>query len=220
MGNMKKLVLINIITLVVLVAGGIGGYYYYDQSTNYVKTDNAKIDGQQIVISSPVAGKLELWNGSFGKTFSPNESIGKILAAPQSLNDKAHEVSVSVPTSATIVQTNAIKDQLVGTGSTLGYAYNLNNLWVTANIKETEVEDVKKGQEVDIYVDAFPDTTLTGTVEFVGLTTANTFSLLPSGNANANYTKVEQVVPVRISLDHNKSFDIVPGMNASVRIHK
>lgn len=220
MGNMKKLVLINIITLVVLVAGGIGGYYYYDQSTNYVKTDNAKIDGQQIVISSPVAGKLESWNGSFGKTFSPNESIGKILAAPQNANDKAHEVSVSVPTSATIVQTNAIKDQLVGTGSTLGYAYNLNNLWVTANIKETEVEDVKKGQEVDIYVDAYPDTTLTGTVEFIGLTTANTFSLLPSGNANANYTKVEQVVPVRISLDHNKSFDIVPGMNASVRIHK
>ncbi|PET54714.1 multidrug efflux protein [Bacillus sp. AFS001701] len=220
MGNMKKMVFVNIITLIILVAGGFAGYYYYDQSTNYIKTDNAKIDGQQIVISSPAAGKLESWSGTFGKTFSPNESIGKVLTAPQTAGDTVHEVSVSVPTNATIVQANAIKDQLVGTGSTLGYAYNLDNLWVTANIKETEVEDVKKGQEVDVYVDAYPDTTLTGTVEFVGLTTANTFSLLPSGNSNANYTKVEQVVPVRIALDHNKSFEIVPGMNASVRIHK
>jgi multidrug resistance efflux pump len=217
---MRKIIFINIITLVVLVAAGFGGYYYYDQSVNYVKTDNAKIDGQQIIITSPAAGKLESWSGQFGKTYSANEAIGKIMSAPQTQGDKPHEVSVSVPTTATIVQTTALKDQLVGAGTTLGYAYNLNNLWVTANIKETEVENVKKGQDVDIYVDAYPDTTLTGKVEFVGLTTANTFSLLPSGNSTANYTKVEQVVPVRISLDHNKSLDIVPGMNVSVRIHK
>ncbi|GAA3333448.1 hypothetical protein GCM10020331_097520 [Ectobacillus funiculus] len=55
-----------------------------------------------------------------------------------------------------------------------------------------------------MYVDAFPNTTLTGTVDQVGLTTANTFSLIPSGSTTANYTKVTQVVPVRIALDHTK----------------
>ena len=70
-----------------------------------------------------------------------------------------------------------------------------------------------------MYVDAYPDTTLTGKVEQVGLTTANTFSMLPSSNATANYTKVTQVVPVKISLD-SKSVNIVPGMNVTVRIHK
>lgn len=44
--------------------------------------------------------------------------------------------------------------------------------------------------------------------------------MLPSSNATANYTKVKQVVPVKISLDHSKSVNIVPGMNVSVRIHK
>jgi multidrug resistance efflux pump len=217
---MKKLIIVNIITLVVLAAAGIGGYYYYDQTTNYIKTDNAKIDGQQIVISAPATGKLEEWNGDFGKTYGADSEFGKILTAPTSPDSKPAEVPVSLPTSATIVQSMAIKDQLVAAGTPLGYAYNLNNLWVTANIKETQVEDVKNGQEVDVYVDAYPDTTLTGTVEHVGLATASTFSLLPSGNSSANYTKVEQVVPVTISLDRNKSLDIVPGMNVSVRIHK
>ena len=216
---MKKLIIVNIITLVVLAAAGIGGYYYYDQATNYIKTDNAKIDGQQIVVAAPAAGKLEEWNGDFGKTFSANSEFGKILTVP-SPGSNPTEVPVSLPTSATIVQSMAIKNQLVAAGTPLGYAYNLNNLWVTANIKETQVEDIKKGQDVDVYVDAYPDTTLTGTVDHIGLATASTFSLLPSSNSNANYTKVEQVVPVTISLDPNKSLDIVPGMNVSVRIHK
>lgn len=71
-----------------------------------------------------------------------------------------------------------------------------------------------------MYVDAYPDTTLTGKVEQVGLTTANTFSMLPSSNATANYTKVTQVVPVKISLDSAPSKNVVPGMNAEVKIHK
>ena len=95
----------------------------------------------------------------------------------------------------------------------------MNNLWVTANIEETNIDDVQKGQTVDVYVDAYPDTTLTE-VEQVGLTTANTFSMLPSSNATANYTKVKQVVPVKISLDHRpKSVNIVPGMNVSSSVY-
>ncbi|WP_249652471.1 HlyD family efflux transporter periplasmic adaptor subunit, partial [Lysinibacillus sp. D4A1_S13] len=73
----------------------------------------------------------------------------------------------------------------VGAGSPIAYAFDMNNLWVTANIEETEVDDVQKGQDVDVYVDASPDTTLTGKVEQVGLTTANTFSMLRSSNATA-----------------------------------
>ncbi len=44
----------------------------------------------------------------------------------------------------------------------IAYAFDMNNLWVTANIEETDVDDVQKGQDVDVYVDAYPDTTLTG----------------------------------------------------------
>lgn len=98
--------------------------------------------------------------------------------------------------------------------------YDLNNLWVTANIDETKIDEIATGQDVDIYVDAFPNTTLKGKVQQIGLATAGTFSLLPSSNSTGNYTKVTQVVPVKVSIDDNKGVAIVPGMNVTVRIHK
>lgn len=51
MNQFRRMVIINIITLIVLVGGGIGGYYYYNQAENYLKTDNAKIDGKVIPIA-------------------------------------------------------------------------------------------------------------------------------------------------------------------------
>lgn len=91
---------------------------------------------------------------------------------------------------------------------------------VTANVEETEIDEVKVGQTVDVYVDSYPDTTLSGEVEQIGMTTAGTFSMMPSSNGTANYTKVAQVIPVKVSLSQEKSLDIRPGMNVTVRIHK
>lgn len=217
MNQFRRMIIINIITLIVLVGGGVGGYYYYNQSQNYLSTDNAKIDGKVIPIASPVAGKLTEWKAETGKNYNENDKLGTVSTVGP---NGEQTVDVTIPKNATVVQSNATTNAFVGAGSPIAYAYDMNDLWVTANIEETEVDSVHKGQEVDVYVDAFPDTTLTGKVEQVGLTTANTFSMLPSGNATANYTKVKQVVPVKVSLDHSKSVNIVPGMNVTVRIHK
>lgn len=114
--------------------------------------------------------------------------------------------------------TSGVKNTVVAAGSPLAISYDLTKLWVTANIEETKIDDVEIGQDVDIYVDAFPNTTIKGKVEEIGLATAGTFSLLPSNNASGNYTKEVQVIPVKISIDSN--LDLVPGMNVTVRIHK
>ncbi|HDX9576841.1 HlyD family efflux transporter periplasmic adaptor subunit [Bacillus cytotoxicus] len=217
MNQFRRMIIINIITLIVLVGGGVGGYYYYNQSQNYLKTENAKIDGKIIPIASPVAGKLTEWKAEVGKNYNENDKLGAVSTVGP---NGEQTVDVTIPKNATVVQANATTNALVGAGSPIAYAYDMNDLWVTANIEETDVDSVHKGQEVDVYVDAYPDTTLTGKVEQVGLTTANTFSMLPSSNATANYTKVTQVVPVKVSLDHSKSVNIVPGMNVTVRIHK
>ncbi|KEK26475.1 HlyD family secretion protein [Bacillus gaemokensis] len=217
MNQFRRMVIINIITLIVLVSGGIGGYYYYNQAENYLKTENAKIDGKVIPIASPVAGKLTEWKAEVGKNYNENDKLGAVSA--QGPNGE-QTIDVTIPKTATVVQSNATTNAFVGAGNPIAYAYDMSDLWVTANIEEIDIDDVQKGQEVDVYVDAYPDTTLTGKVEQVGLTTANTFSMLPSSNATANYTKVTQVVPVKVSLDHSKSVNIVPGMNVTVRIHK
>ena len=67
MNQFRRMVIINIITLIVLVGGGIGGYFYYNQTENYLKTDNAKIDGKVIPVASPVAGKLTDWKAEVGR---------------------------------------------------------------------------------------------------------------------------------------------------------
>lgn len=57
-------------------------------------------------------------------------------------------------------------------------------------------------------------------MENIGLTTAGTFSLLPSNNSTGNYLKVTQVIPIRISIESYKGLELVPGMNVTVWIHK
>ncbi|MFB9760080.1 MULTISPECIES: HlyD family secretion protein [Bacillaceae] len=217
MNQFRRLVAVNIITLLVLIGGGFLGYYYYNQAQNYLTTDNAKVDGKAISIASPAAGQLTEWTATTGRAYSAGEKVGTVQASSAA---GVQQLDITVPVGSTVVQSNATENTFIAAGSPLAYAYDMNNLWVTANIKETDIDDVKEGQDVDVYVDAYPNTTLTGVVDQVGLTTANTFSLLPSGNTTANYTKVTQVVPVKITLDHTKSVNIVPGMNVSVRIHK
>lgn len=214
--NAKRMVLLNVVLLIILVGGGFAGYYYFNQSVNYLSTDNAQISGQQVSIASPANGQLIQWKGKTGDTFVKDDTIGTVKVAGErgTIN-----MDIKAPADGTIVQTNAVENTMVAAGTPLGISYDLNHLWVTANIEETDLDDVKIGQDVDIYVDAFPNVTLNGKVEEIGLATAGTFSLLPKNNASGNYTKETQVVPVKISIDHYGE-RLVPGMNVTVRIHK
>ncbi|MGJ7912731.1 efflux RND transporter periplasmic adaptor subunit [Neobacillus sp. LXY-1] len=213
-----KLIIINIIILVILVGGGFAAYSYYNTKTNYISTDNAQIAGQQVTIAAPASGKLMKWEGKVGDSFGKDQQIGSIFSTSTGVNGV--EVPINLPTDGTIVQSNAVKDSFVAAGTPLAQVYDLKSLWVTANIEETNIDDIAVDQDVDIYVDAFPNTTLKGKVETIGLATSGTFSLLPSSNSTGNYTKVTQVIPVKISIDDDKGLQIVPGMNVTVRIHK
>jgi multidrug resistance efflux pump len=213
MGNNSRIILVNVVLLILLVGGGFLGYYYYSQSVNYLSTDNARVDGQQMMIGSPTAGVLSNWTADVGTKCTAGGQIGTVQSA-------AGSTSITCPQAGTIVQQNTVTGALVSPGIPLAYAYDLDRLWVTANIDETHVSDISTGQQADIYVDAYPGTTFSGKVGKVGLATAGTFSLLPASNNTGNYTKVTQVVPVRITFDGNRGLNLLPGMNVSVRIHR
>ncbi|MED1204719.1 efflux RND transporter periplasmic adaptor subunit [Heyndrickxia acidicola] len=213
----RRMILINVILLIILVGGGFTGYYFYNQSATYLSTDNAMVSGQQVSIASPAAGKLTDWNAKQGDKFSKGDKIGTVQTMGS--NGQPSSINITAPTDGTIVQNNAVKNTMVAAGSPLAVSYDLTKLYVTANIKETDINDVKVGQDVDVYADAFPNTTISGKVDTIGLATAGTFSLLPSNNSSGNYTKETQVIPVKISLD-SYGVDLVPGMNVTVRIHK
>lgn len=235
MNNFRRILAVNILVLVLLVGGGLATWYFLNQQAKYLSTDNAKIDGQQVTIAATVAGKLVDWTGEIGKTYHAGDKVGSIQTAPQAPSAAAQgptasgarpagpgpvQIDVTVPITATIVQENAVKNSVVAPGTPLAHAYDLDHLWVTANIKETNINDVKVGQDVDVYIDAYPDSVLKGKVDKIGLATSGTFSLLPSSNATGNYTKVTQVIPVTVSLEGYKGLTLIPGMNVTVRIHK
>jgi len=218
--NVKKIIAVNVATVAVLAAAGFGGYHFYDQSTNYIKTENAKIDGKQVIIPAPVSGKLTDWNGTLGKVIKQDGSIGHVASPSLEDPQEISSTNITAPTDLTIVSNKALSNSLVAQGTPLAYGYNFDELYVTANIDEADVQDVEVGQKVDLYVDALKNDTLKGKVEEIGLATASEFSVLPSGNSDGNYTKVKQVVPVKISITDAAGKDILPGMNVTVKIHK
>lgn len=90
-----------------------------------------------------------------------------------------------------------------------------DDVWITANYKETQLRDMRPGQPVSVRIDAYPDRQLTGHVDSVQAGSGTAFSLLPAENATGNYVKVVQRVPVKIVVD-NWPADVPVGPGMSV----
>jgi membrane fusion protein, multidrug efflux system len=90
-----------------------------------------------------------------------------------------------------------------------------DDVWVVANYKETQLNDMRPGQPVQVRIDAYPDRKLTGRVDSVQPGSGTAFSLLPAENATGNFVKVVQRVPVKIVID-NRPADLPVGPGMSV----
>jgi membrane fusion protein (multidrug efflux system) len=77
----------------------------------------------------------------------------------------------------------------------------LDDIWVVANYKETQLKNVRPGQQVKVKVDTYPGKIFTGTVDSIMAGTGAAFSLFPPENALGNYVKVVQRIPVKIVFD-------------------
>ena len=85
---------------------------------------------------------------------------------------------------------------------------NNSDLWVIANYRETQLSRIREGADVEITADAVPGVTFKGVVESISDATGAAFSMIPQDNATGNFVKVEQRIPVRISLKGNKADDL------------
>ena len=111
--------------------------------------------------------------------------------------------------------------QYVQTGTRVMALVPLSTVRVEANLKETQLADVKPGQPVDVRVDAFSDQVIEGRVESVAPASGSLFSLLPPENATGNFTKIVQRLTVRIALpdDVVAAGTLRPGMSVIVGIN-
>lgn len=125
--------------------------------------------------------------------------------------------TIRSPLNGVVSRTFIDKGEFVRPGQRLMLIHDPNNIWVEANIKETELRFITPGMPVKLRVDAFPDQEFKGTVERIGQAATSEFSLLPNPNPSGNFTKVTQRVPIRISVVQEDAM-LRPGMLVVVEI--
>jgi membrane fusion protein (multidrug efflux system) len=109
--------------------------------------------------------------------------------------------AIKAPVSGQVSKRKIQKGQMVRTGTQMFSIVQSNDIWITANFKETQLGTFPIGKRVKIIADAYPKEIFYGTVESVGGATGSKFALLPPDNATGNYVKVIQRVPVRIRFE-------------------
>jgi membrane fusion protein (multidrug efflux system) len=121
------------------------------------------------------------------------------------------------PIDGVVVQKTAEVGNLLEPGQVAVTIADVDHAWVSANIEETRVAQLKIGQPVAISIDE--GGTMTGKVLEITAATASQFSLLPAENAAGNFTKVVQKIPIKISIDPNSSKRVLrAGQSVSIRI--
>lgn len=127
---------------------------------------------------------------------------------------------ITAPFDGYISKKNVQLGQLLNPGQNICSVVDDNNLWIVANFKETQIEKMLPGQEVEVKVDAYPKEKIIGKIESIQAATGSTFSLIPADNATGNFVKVVQRIPVKIVIDkdQNQNVQLRAGMNVNVSV--
>lgn len=129
---------------------------------------------------------------------------------------------ITAPLDGLVSKVNVQPGQFVQAGQPLFSVVHSDNLWVTANFKETQLDKMKVGQKVIVHADAYPGHKFEARLASFSPATGATFALLPPDNASGNFVKVVQRLPVKIEFtDTTDSLvkKLRPGMNVFVDVH-
>ena len=125
--------------------------------------------------------------------------------------------TITSPADGLVVMTFARQGEHVSPGQRILMFHDPDEIWVEANVRETEVRMLKPGMKAEIRVDAYPGKVFTGEVFRIGQTATSKFALLPDPNPSGNFTRITQRLPVRIRLAE-KGAPLRPGMMVEVSI--
>ena len=219
-----------LLLIMILCVGGIFGYLYWYDSDHYYKTDNASVTADKVTITPLIAGPVENWYVSVGDMVAAGQTLGKqslenmvqssaISAAQlgQSAGALASRADIKTPISGKVVQSNVIKGETIAPGMTVAIVADTSNMYIVANIEEYEINRISAGQSVAVTIDAYPGRTFTGFVESIGEATQSAFGSI-NLNTSGTYSKVVQLVPVRINVADIGGLSLRMGYNATVKI--
>ncbi|MCL6682305.1 HlyD family secretion protein [Sphingomonas alba] len=159
-------------------------------------------------------------NASAAIATGEQPSIAAALAAVAKAKLDLKRTTVVAPMAGQIANADRVQ---VGNMAVIGVGMlslvRSKGAWVDANFKEKDVGRIVPGQKVKIKIDAYPGTAFQGHVQSIGAGTGSEFSILPAQNANGNWVKVTQRVPVRIAFDGKTDKPLIAGLSADVTVY-
>ncbi|MFJ4391041.1 HlyD family secretion protein [Pseudomonas soli] len=185
------------------------------------QTDAARSSAQATVATA--SATLEAQQQRIAVLMAQRESALATIAQAQAACDLAkleleHTV-VRAPVSGVVGNRQVRVGRFVTPGGALLDLVPVEDVWVVANFKETQVAQIQPGQRAQVTIDGYPDGALEGVVDSFAPGSGAAFSLLPADNATGNFVRVVQRVPVKIRLVHNPlPGRIVPGLSARVEV--
>lgn len=147
----------------------------------------------------------------------PGEQAARAAIAQARLNLQRTEVRA--PTAGVVASTDRLlAGQQAVPGIGLLSIVGSGDAWIEANFKEKDLARMVPGQRVTVEIDAYPGLELSGRVASIGAGTGSEFAILPAQNANGNWVKVTQRVPVRIRFDRKPAKPMIAGLSATVSV--
>ena len=170
--------------------------------------NNAEVQNRQYDASKEQIGLAKTAQGvaqaGIAKAQATIQKIQAVLKVKQAAIDNARlrlgYARVTAPIAGKIGRKNVVTGQYVQPGQNMFTIVADSTFWVIANFKETQLEKMKLGQEVDVKLDAYPNLDIKGRVSSLSDATGAKFALLPADNASGNFVKITQRVPVKIEI--------------------
>ena len=195
----------------------------YDAAVNRVRVTEAVYHqalGKQNASQSSAQGLKTGVEADRGQVSATRAIVRQREAELTLAEDGLSRAYVIAPRDGIVARRSVAEGQYILEGQTLCALVDTRCVWITANFKETQLDQIKPGEAVEISVDAYPSLHLKGTVDsYLGATGAR-FSLLPPDNATGNFIKITQRVPVRINLSMPQNIPTVlyPGLSAFIKV--
>lgn len=229
MQKLKKYLIPILITLAVI--GGLTGAYFIYESVSYFKTNNAAVSADTVKVVALASGTVSSWDVSEGDTVKLDQVLGNLDVSSMISSSKIDQTAlentadsvlskaeIKSPIEGTLVQSNVVRGAAVAAGSTVAVVADTADTYIKANIEETNIFKIKVGQRVNIKIDAYPNKNFTGYVESIGAATESALSGSISLNTSGTFSKVTQLIPVRITLINDEGLPLLIGMNTTVKI--
>jgi membrane fusion protein, multidrug efflux system len=203
----------------------------FDQAKASLDQSHARLDSTRAAIDGGFAGVVQAQGRLAAAQTAPQQvqaarasvhladaRVKQTEAALRLAELNVSYASIRAPMSGVVARRSVEVGNMVSPDRPLLAIVPLDDVWIVANFKESQIGSMRAGQHADIEVDTFGGRKLSGHVESIAGGTGSRFALLPPDNASGNYVKVVQRLPVLIRLDNRDGLDLRPGMSADVTV--